>query len=608
MSTIEIHVPDIGDFKEVEVIELLVKPGDTIKPEQSLITVESDKASMEIPSSHSGVVKELKVKIGDKIAEGSLILTLEISEAAAGAAPVAPSAATTPASSSAQPTAATSPAVASATTSAAASTPASAVSAPVAASFNGKADIECDTLVLGAGPGGYTAAFRAADLGQKVVLVERYPSLGGVCLNVGCIPSKALLHAAKVITEAEEMSHFGVNLSQPQIDLPKLRGWKESIIKKLTGGLSGLAKARKVQVITGKGAFASSNTLTVETAEGSKTIAFKSAIIAAGSSVVKIPGFPYDDPRLIDSTGALELRQIPKRMLVIGGGIIGLEMACVYDALGAKVSVVEFADGLIPSADRDIVKPLQKRIEKRYEAIMLKTKVTKLEARANGLLATFEGEAAPKEPQLYDMVLLAVGRRPNGKDIDAEKAGVIVTERGFIPADKQQRTNVPHIFAIGDICGDPMLAHKATNEAKVAAEVIAGHKVAFDAMTIPSVAYTDPEIAWMGVTENEAKAKGIPYEKASFPWAASGRALAMGREDGLTKLLWDPTTKRIIGAGIVGVNAGELLAETVLAMEMGADLEDLALTIHAHPTLSETPMFAAEMGLGSITDLYIPKK
>ncbi len=599
MSTIEINIPDIGDFKEVEVIELLVKPGDTVKPEQSLTTVESDKASMEIPSSHGGVVKELKVKIGDKVAEGSLILMLEVSESAAG---------TTPVVAAAPSTAAPSLAAASATTPAAASTTASAASAPVAASFNGKADIECDTLVLGAGPGGYTAAFRAADLGQKVVLVERYPSLGGVCLNVGCIPSKALLHAAKVITEAEEMSHFGVNLSQPQIDLPKLRSWKESIIKKLTGGLSGLAKARKVQVITGKGTFGSSHTLVVETADGNKTIAFKNAIIAAGSSVVKIPGFPYDDPRLIDSTGALELRQIPKRMLVIGGGIIGLEMACVYDALGAKVSVVEFADGLIPAADRDIVKPLQKRIEKRYEAIMLKTKVTKLEARANGLLATFEGDAAPKEPQLYDMVLMAVGRRPNGKDIAAEKAGVIVTERGFIPADKQQRTNVPHIFAIGDICGDPMLAHKATNEAKVAAEVIAGHKVAFDAMTIPSVAYTDPEIAWMGVTETEAKAKGIPFEKASFPWAASGRALAMGREDGLTKLLWDPTTKRIIGAGIVGVNAGELLAETVLAMEMGADLEDLALTIHAHPTLSETPMFAAEMGLGSITDLYIPKK
>ncbi len=598
MSTIEIHVPDIGDFKEVEVIELLVKLGDTIKPEQSLITVESDKASMEIPSSHGGVVKELKVKIGDKVAEGSLVLMLEVTESAVG---------TTSVTATAPATAASTPATASTAPSAAA-TSTSTTAAPVAASFAGKADIECDTLVLGAGPGGYTAAFRAADLGQKVVLVERYASLGGVCLNVGCIPSKALLHAAKVITEAEEMSHFGVNLSQPQIDLPKLRGWKESIIKKLTGGLSGLAKARKVQVLTGKGAFASSNTLTVETSEGSKTVAFKNAIIAAGSSVVKIPGFPYDDPRLIDSTGALELRQIPKRMLVIGGGIIGLEMACVYDALGAKVSVVEFADGLIPAADRDIVKPLQKRIEKRYEAVMLKTKVTKLEARANGLLATFEGDAAPKEPQLYDMVLLAVGRRPNGKDIAAEKAGVIVTERGFIPADKQQRTNVPHIFAIGDICGDPMLAHKATNEAKVAAEVIAGQKVAFDAMTIPSVAYTDPEIAWMGLTENEAKAKGIPFEKASFPWAASGRALAMGREDGLTKLLWDPTTKRIIGAGIVGVNAGELLAETVLAMEMGADLEDLALTIHAHPTLSETPMFAAEMGLGSITDLYIPKK
>ena len=579
MSLVEIKVPDIGDFKEVEVIELLVKPGDTVKVDQSLITVESDKASMEIPCNQAGVVKELKVKIGDKVAEGSLLLMLETSAAAApAAAPVA---------------AATAPAP---------------VTAPVAASFAGKADIECDTLVLGAGPGGYTAAFRAADLGQKVVLVERFASLGGVCLNVGCIPSKALLHAAKVITEAEEMSHFGVKMSKPQIELDALRGWKDSVIKKLTGGLSGLAKARKVQVVTGKAAFSSPHTLTVDTAEGSKQIAFRHAVIAAGSSVVKIPGFPYDDPRLIDSTGALELRQIPKRLLVIGGGIIGLEMACVYDALGSKVTVVEFADGLIPAADRDIVKPLHKRIEKRYEAIYLKTKVTKLEARANGLLASFEGDAAPAEPQLYDMVLMAVGRRPNGREVGADKAGIIVNERGFIPVDRQQRTNVPHIFAIGDICGDPMLAHKATNEAKVAAEVIAGHKVEFDAMTIPSVAYTDPEIAWMGVTETEAKAKGIAFEKASFPWAASGRALAMGRDDGITKLLWDPTTKRIIGAGIVGVNAGELLAETVLAMEMGADLEDLALTVHAHPTLSETPMFAAEMGLGSITDLYLPKK
>jgi dihydrolipoamide dehydrogenase len=587
MSLMEIHVPDIGDFKEVEVIELLVKPGDTVKPEQSLITVESDKASMEIPCTHAGIVKELKVKIGDKVAQGSLLLVLEVAQDTASATPPAP---TTAPAKSAAPVVASAPA------------------APAAASFAGSADIECDTLVLGAGPGGYTSAFRAADLGQRVVLVERYPVLGGVCLNVGCIPSKALLHAAKVITEAEEMSHFGITMSKPQIDINALRGWEESVIKKLTGGLTGLAKARKVQTVQGKGTFTSPNTVTVETPEGNKTIAFKNAIIAAGSSVTRIPGFPYDDPRLVDSTGALELRQIPKRMLVIGGGIIGLEMACVYDALGSKVTVVEFADGLIPAADRDMVKPLHKRIEKRYEAIYLKTKVTRLEARANGLLAVFEGEQAPVEPQLYDMVLLAVGRRPNGKDIAAEKAGVIVNDRGFIPVDKQQKTNVPHIYAIGDICGDPMLAHKATNEAKIAAEVIAGHKVAFDALTIPSVAYTDPEIAWMGVTETEAKAKGIPFEKASFPWAASGRALAMAREEGVTKLLWDPTTKRIIGAGIVGVNAGELLAETVLAMEMGADLEDLALTVHAHPTLSETPMFAAEMGLGSITDLYIPAK
>lgn len=587
MSLVEIKVPDIGDFKEVEVIELLVKAGDTVKIDQSLITVESDKASMEIPCNQAGIVKELKVKLGDKVAEGSVVLTLEAQATEVSAAPAAnaaPAADVTPAQ------------------------PAALAAVPQASLFEGHADIECDTLVLGAGPGGYTAAFRAADLGQKVVLVERYATLGGVCLNVGCIPSKALLHAAKVITEADEMSHFGVKMGKPEIALDDLRSWKDSVIKKLTGGLSGLAKARKVQVVQGQAAFSSSHTMTVATAEGSKVVKFKHAIIAAGSSVVKIPGFPYDDPRLIDSTGALELRQIPKRMLVIGGGIIGLEMACVYDALGSKVTVVEFADGLIPAADRDIVKPLQKRIEKRYEAIYLKTKVTKLEARANGLLASFEGDAAPAEPQLYDMVLMAVGRRPNGREIHADKAGVMVNERGFIPVDKQQRTNVPHIFAIGDICGDPMLAHKATNEAKVAAEVIAGHKVAFDAMTIPSVAYTDPEIAWMGVTETEAKAKGIAYEKASFPWAASGRALAMGRDDGVTKLLWDPATKRIIGASIVGVNAGELLAETVLAMEMGADLEDLALTVHAHPTLSETPMFAAEMGLGSITDLYIPKK
>ena len=602
MSLIQVNVPDIGDFKEVEIIELLVKVGDTIKADQSLITVESDKASMEIPSSHAGVIKELLVKVGDKVAEGSLLLMLEASDAAAAASPAPAAASTAAGSAPAQ--------IIAAQSTTAAPAPAPAQSAAVA--YSGKVDIECDTLVLGAGPGGYTAAFRAADLGQKVVLIERYAALGGVCLNVGCIPSKALLHAAKVITEAEEMSHFGIKMSAPEIDLDSLRGWKDSVIKKLTGGLGGLAKARKVQVIEGKGAFSSANTVTVETKDGSKVVAFKNAVIAAGSAVAKIPGFPYDDPRVVDSTGALELRQIPKKMLVIGGGIIGLEMACVYDALGSKVTVVEFADGLIPAADRDMVKPLQKRIEKRYEAIYLKTKVTKLDATPEGLLATFEGAAgdstAPKEPQLFDMVLMAVGRRPNGKEIGADKAGVTVSERGYIPVDKQQRTNVAHIFAIGDICGDPMLAHKATNEAKVAAEVIAGHKVQFDAMTIPSVAYTDPEIAWMGVTETEAKAQGINFQKVNFPWAASGRALAVGRDEGVTKLLWDPETKRLLGAGIVGVNAGELLAELVLAMEMGADLEDLALTVHAHPTLSETPMFAAEMALGTITDLYIPKK
>ena len=606
MSMIEVKVPDIGDFKEVEIIEVLVKAGDTIKADQSLITVESDKASMEIPSSHGGVVKEVKVKVGDKVAMGSLVIMLESADAGA-AAPEA----VVPAQTVAAPAPATPAAVPAPASHVPGPTAGSTAPSTAAPAYTGQVDLECDTLVLGAGPGGYTGAFRAADLGQKVILVERYKSLGGVCLNVGCIPSKALLHAAKVITEAEEMSHFGIKMSAPEIDLDALRGWKQGVVTKLTGGLSGLAKARKVQVVEGRGVFTSPNTLTVETAEGSKTIGFKNAIIAAGSSVTRIPGFPYDDPRVIDSTGALELRQIPKTMLVIGGGIIGLEMACVYDALGTQITVVEFADGLIPAADRDVVKPLQKRIEKRYAAIHLKTKVTKLEAQTDGLLATFEsaetGGAAPA-PQLFDMVLMAVGRRPNGKEIDAEKAGVTVSDRGFIAVDRQQRTNVPHIFAIGDICSDPMLAHKATNEAKVAAEVIAGHKVEFDPMTIPSVAYTDPEVAWMGLTETEAKAKGIPYAKSNFPWAASGRALAMGRDDGMTKLLWDPTTKRIIGAGIVGVNAGELLAETVLAMEMGADLEDLALTIHAHPTLSETPMFAAEMGLGVITDLYLPKK
>jgi len=474
-------------------------------------------------------------------------------------------------------------------------------------SINSGQVMHAEVLVLGAGPGGYTAAFRAADLGKQVILVERHASLGGVCLNVGCIPSKALLHVAKVINEAEEAAQHGVTFGEPQIDIDKIRSWKDSVVAKLTGGLKQLAKQRKVQVVQGEAKFATPNSLVVATAEGSKTVTFDHAIIAAGSSVARIPGFPYDDPRLIDSSGALKLQDIPKRMLIVGGGIIGLEMATVYDALGSKISVVELADGLIPGADRDLVRPLHKRIEKRYEAIYLKTKVSKIEAQQGGLKVTFEGEQAP-EPQLYDRVLLAVGRCPNGRNIGAEAAGVIVNERGFIPADKQMRTNVPHIFAIGDIVGEPMLAHKAVHEGKVAAEVIAGHKTFFEPLAIPSVAYTDPEIAWMGLTETQAKAQGIEYEKANFPWAASGRALSIGREEGATKVLLDPQTRRILGAGIVGVNAGELIAEAVLALEMGADMEDIGLTIHPHPTLSETLGFAAEMAEGTITDLLPPRK
>ncbi|MHB0925999.1 MAG: dihydrolipoyl dehydrogenase [Gallionellaceae bacterium] len=467
--------------------------------------------------------------------------------------------------------------------------------------------IHAEVVVLGAGPGGYTAAFRAADLGKQVVLVERHASLGGVCLNVGCIPSKALLHVARVINEAGEASHHGVTFGKPQIDIDQIRAWKESVVAKLTGGLKQLAKQRKVQVVQGEAKFATPNSLVVTTAEGDKTISFDHAIIAAGSSTARIPGFPYDDPRLIDSTGALKLQDVPKRMLVVGGGIIGLEMATVYDALGSQINVVELADGLIPGADRDLVRPLHKRIEKRYEAIYLKTKVSKIEAQKDGLMVTFEGEQAP-EPQLYDRVLLAVGRRPNGRGIGAEAAGVTVDERGFIPVNQQMRTNVPHIFAIGDIVGEPMLAHKASHEGKVAAEVIAGHKAYFEPLAIPSVAYTDPEIAWMGLTETQAKAQGIAYEKANFPWAASGRALSIGREEGATKLLLDPQTRRILGAGIVGANAGELIAEAVLALEMGADMEDIGLTIHPHPTLSETLGFAAELAEGTITDLLAPRK
>jgi dihydrolipoamide dehydrogenase len=472
-------------------------------------------------------------------------------------------------------------------------------------------DIHAEVLVLGAGPGGYTAAFRAADLGKKVVLVERYATLGGVCLNVGCIPSKALLHAARVIADAEEMGHFGVTFGKPATDLDKLRAWKESVVGKLTKGLAGLAKARKVTVVEGSAKFASPQTLEVQTKEGRRVVSFDNCIIAAGSQSTRIPGFPYDDPRLMDSTGALELKDVPKRLLIIGGGIIGLEMATVYDALGSKVSVVEFMDRLIPGADPDIVKPLARRIEKRYEKIMLKTKVARIEALPEGLRAHFEaaeGGEAPA-PETYDRVLLAVGRRPNGANIGADKAGVTVNERGWIPVDGQMRTNVPHIFAIGDIVGEPMLAHKATHEGKLAAEVIAGmDHHAWEAKTIPSVAYTDPEVAWMGLSEAEAKAQGVEYEKAVFPWAASGRALGMGREEGLTKILYAKGTKRILGAGIVGVNAGELIAETVLALEMGADAEDIGLTIHPHPTLSETVFFTAEIAEGSITDMMPPKR
>ena len=586
-DAVEIKVPDIGDFKDIDVIEVLVKPGDAVQKETSLITVESDKATMEIPSPAAGVVKELKLKVGAKVSEGTLIMLLEVGASAGAPAPAA--AAIPPAPPPAQP-------------GAAATTPTPTPAAPAAG-----ADLHAELVVLGSGPGGYTAAFRAADLGKKVVLIERHATLGGVCLNVGCIPSKALLHAARVVTEAEEMSHSGIEFGKPKIDLDKLRSWKDAVVGRLTKGLAALAKQRKVTTLQGVGKFESPGQITVETPEGIKRVSFDSCIIAAGSRVARIPGFPYDDARLMDSTGALALADIPRRLLVIGGGIIGLEMTCVYDALGAKVTVVELADGLIPGADRDLIRPLAKRIEKRYEAIYLNTKVVKLEPKPEGLLATFEGDVKPQQ-QMFNRVLMAVGRRPNGGDIGAERAGVAVDERGYIPVDKQQRTNVPHIFAIGDVCGEPMLAHKATHEAKVAAETIAGHKVAFDAMTIPSVAYTDPEVAWMGLTETEAKKQGIAYDKASFPWAASGRALSIGREEGVTKLLYDKATKRILGAGIVGVNAGELIAELTLALEMGSDLEDVALTIHPHPTLSETPFFAAEMALGSITDLYAPKK
>jgi dihydrolipoamide dehydrogenase len=600
MSTVEVKVPNIGDFKEVEVIELMVKPGDTIKVDQSVATVESDKASMEIPSTHAGVVKELKIKVGDKVGEGSLMLLLD--ESGAGAAPAA---APAPAAAASAPAATSAPAAAAA----AAAAPAAPI--PGAASYSGQVDVECEMMVLGAGPGGYSAAFRSADLGMNTVLVEKYASLGGVCLNVGCIPSKALLHVAHIMDETAHMADLGVSFAKPQVDIDKLRAYKDGVIKTMTGGLAGMAKGRKVNVVQGVGKFLSPNHIEVTAADGGKkVVAFQKAIIAAGSAVVKLPFVP-EDPRIVDSTGALELRQVPKRMLVIGGGIIGLEMATVYSTLGARIDVVEMMDGLMQGADREAVKVWQKFNAHRFDNIMLKTKTVGVEALPEGIKVSFEaaeaGAAAP-EPQTYDLVLVAVGRSPNGKKIGAENAGVAVSDRGFIPVDGQMRTNVPHIFAIGDLVGQPMLAHKAVHEAHVAAEAAHGEKAFFDAKVIPSVAYTDPEVAWVGLTEDEAKAKGVKVEKGHFPWAASGRAVANGRAEGFTKLLFDAETHRIVGGTIVGTNAGDMIGEVALAIEMGADGVDIGKTIHPHPTLGESIGMAAEVYKGVCTDLPAPRK
>lgn len=589
MATIEeVRVPAMGDFQQVEVIEIQVAPGDHIDADASLITLESDKASMDVPSPVAGKIQEIKVKVGDKISQGDLIALLAVTADAAGPAAKEPTEAP-----STQPTAAPverSP------------QPAPAVQTP------DKADVQAEVLVLGSGPGGYSAAFRAADLGKKTVLVERYPSLGGVCLNVGCIPSKALLHAAKVIDETKDFSKHGLKFATPDIDIDALRSWKDGVVGKLTGGLKGLAKQRKVQVIQGVGQFLDPHHLLVAGADGGEqTVRFEQAIIAAGSEPVKLPFLPQD-PRIVDSTGALELQGIPERMLVIGGGIIGLEMATVYYALGSRITVAEMLDRLMVGADLDIVRPFQKRVEKRYEKILLNTKVTQVEALQEGLRVTFEGPKAPPEPEMFDRILVAVGRTPNGHRLAAERAGVEVDQQGFIAVDKQMRTNVPHIYAIGDIIGQPMLAHKAVHEGHVAAEVCAGLKTYFDARVIPSVAYTDPEVAWAGVTEIEAKAQGIKYGKGVFPWAASGRSLAIGRDEGLTKILFDEETERVIGMGIVGSNAGDLISEGALAIEMGCDAVDIGKTIHPHPTLSETVGMAAEAFEGTITDLYMPKK
>ncbi|MCC6208578.1 MAG: dihydrolipoyl dehydrogenase [Gammaproteobacteria bacterium] len=582
---IEIRVPEDGNVTGATVIEITVNPGDSVQANQSLIMVETSKAAIDIPSPAAGVITEIRVAIGDKVSAGAVILLLDTTTQAHVPVNAPGSPSDHPPSSLNSPAPAPSP-----------------MTAPTH-----RGDIHAEVVVLGAGPGGYTAAFRAADLGRQVVLIEKHAALGGVCLNVGCIPSKALLHVARVINEAEEISPHGVAFGRPVIDLDRIRDWKEDVVGRLTGGLAGLARQRKVRVMRGTAQFVSPNSLLVQTAEGEKIVTFDNAVVAAGSSVARIPGLPYDDPRLIDSTGALALQDVPQRMLIIGGGIIGLEMATVYDALGSRITVVELADGLIPGADRDLVRPLHKRIEQRYEAIHLKTRVAGIEPRATGLLVSFAGDQAP-EPQIYDRVLLAAGRRPNGRAINAEAAGLIVDERGFIPVDRRMRTNVPHIYAIGDIVGEPMLAHKAVHEGKVAAENIAGHASFFEPATIPAVAYTDPEIAWMGLTETQARAQGIAFEKASFPWAASGRALSIARGEGTTKVLLDPDTRRLLGAGIVGANAGELIAEAMLALEAGMNMQDIGLTIHPHPTLSETLGFAAEMAEGTITDLLAPRK
>jgi dihydrolipoamide dehydrogenase len=593
MALVEVKVPDIGDFKEVEIIEVMVKVGDTIKEEQSLITVESDKASMEIPSSAAGVVKELKVKVGDKVGEGSLVLTLDSASAASSPAP--------------QPSPVKAEGVTQQFTPP--SQPGLALSQPASA-YAGTVDIECDVLVLGAGPGGYSAAFRAADLGLKTVLVERYATLGGVCLNVGCIPSKALLHVAAVIDEVQHFADLGIHFGTPKVELEKLRKHKEKVVGKLTGGLSAMAKMRKVTVVRGNGKFVDPFHLCVELTEGTgasgtgkmQTVKFKHAIIAAGSRVLKLPFVP-EDPRIIDSTGALELRTIPKKMLVLGGGIIGLEMGTVYSTLGTRLDVVEMMDGLMQGADRDLVKVWQKHNAHRFDAVMLKTKTTAMQAKPDGIYVSFEGEQAPKDKVRYDAVLVSAGRVPNGKLIGAEAAGVAVTDRGFIDVDSQMRTNVPHIFAIGDIVGQPMLAHKAVHEAHVAAEVCAGHKSYFDAKVIPSVAYTDPEVAWVGETEDALKAAGRKFKKGFFPWTASGRAIANGRDEGFTKLLFDEESGRIIGGGIVGTHAGDFIGEICLAIEMGADSVDIGKTIHPHPTLGESLGLAAEAADGHCTDL-----